>query len=328
TVLTGSFDKTVRLWDVTTGQEVRRFDGHTDAVLSVALSADGRRALSGSLDKTVRLWDVQTGQELRRLDQQSGIRSGVTCVAFSADGKRFLATRGFAEVKHSFKGEPRMEHMEWHRPKDFLDCSITVWETDSGRQLALLLGHADEVTSAAFLPDGERVVSGSFDKTARLWDVKGQTEIRRFQGHTGEIFGIAISPDGRRLLSASGSLGPIPGKEGDKEKEKEKEPQPNPPPPAPKDYTLRLWDVETGKELRRLEGHANAVLGVAFSPDGLKAVSTSFDGTARVWDVEAGVELQRYHGHGSAIPAAVFTPDGGQVLSGGWDNNLRLWRVR
>ena len=93
-------------------------------------------------------------------------------------------------------------------------------------------------------------------------------------------------------------------------------------PQGPPDHSVRLWDLETGAELRRFDGHQNAVLSVAFAPDGRRAVSASFDGTIRIWDLETGVERHRYHGHGSAVHAAVFTPDGTQVLSGGWDNRL------
>jgi WD40 repeat protein len=326
TVLSGSFDKSVRLWDLDTGQELTRYDGHTAPVLAVALSADGRRALSGGLDQTVRLWDVGAGRELRRFGQ---FRSGVTAVAFAPDGTRFAAACGFQKVTHTLKNEPDqppLANMEWRRP-NFRDCSVTVWETETGRRVFSLAGHGDEVTSVAFTPDGKRLVSGSFDKTASLWDLETGKEIRRFRGHKGEVFGVAVSPDGKRLLTCSGTLGAVPDKKADKNQDAAKGPKPAPPPAAAPDNTVRLWDLETGEELRSFQGHQNAVLAVAFSPDGTRAVSGSFDMSARLWDVETGRELRRYVGHNAAVGAVAVTPDGWRAVSGGWDKNLRAWRL-
>jgi WD40 repeat protein len=326
TALSGSFDRIVRLWDLDAKQELRRFEGHKAPVLAVALSADGRHALSGGLDQTVRLWDVGTGRELRRF---GNFRSGVTAVAFAPDGTRFAAACGFQKVTHTLKnepGQPPLANMEWRRPRP-PDGSVSVWETDTGRRVFTLRGHGDEVTSVAFTPDGQRLVSGSFDKTASLWDLQTGKEIRRFRGHQGEVFGVAVSPDGKRLLTCSGTLGAVPDKMKAADKQDVvKAPKPAPPAAAP-DNTVRLWDLDTGAELGSFPGHQNAVLAVAFSPDGTRAVSGSFDMSVRVWQVETGLELRRYFGHNAAVGAVAVTPDGRRALSGGWDKNLRAWRL-
>ena len=322
TALSGGFDKTARLWDLTTGQELRRFDGHTAPVLAVALSPDGRRALSASLDRTVRLWDVQNGRELRRFDD---FQTGITCVAFSPDGARFAAGCGFAEMIHKIKHDPGqlpLENMEW-RPPPLRVGSVSVWDVATGRRECEYQVHGDEVTSLAFTPGGKRLVSGSFDKTAMLWDLKAGKEIHRFRGHTGAVFGVAVSADGKRVLTCSGTLGPADAKKNDADKGGLKEPKQ----PTPQDNTVRLWDLETGAELRTFHGHLNVVFGVAFSPDGERALSASFDTSVRLWDVETGAELRRYTGHNAAVTAVAFTPDGRRAVSGGWDHHLRVWRL-
>ncbi len=324
--LSGGFDKRVRLWDLNTSQELRSFEGHTGPVLAVAFSADRQKALSGSLDKTVRLWDVSTGKELKRYET---FRSGVTAVAFSPDGKRFVATCGLENMIHQIKQEPGqgpVENMEWRWPK-FVDRTVAVYDVETGKDV-FVFQHGDEVTAAAFSPDGKRLVSASFDKTASLWDLQTGREVRRFHGHKGAVFGLALSADGQRLLTCSGTLGPVPDEKDkgkDKAKDKVEDKVKDPPAPAEPDHTVRLWDVETGQELRVFRGHANAVLGVALSPDGMRALSVSFDSTVRLWDVETGAEMASHRSHGSAVTAVAFTPDGRRGLSGGWDKNLRLW---
>jgi len=109
---------------------------------------------------------------------------------------------------------------------------------------------------------------------------------------------VAYSPDGKSLASGSS------------------------------DNTVRLWDVATGNELRRLEGHADWVWSVAFSPDGKSLASGSSDNTVRLWDVAAGKELRRLEGHAASVLSVAFSPDGKSLASGSYDKTVRLWGRR
>jgi hypothetical protein len=294
--------------------EIRRLAGHTDGVIAVTLSADGRQALSGSWaggkDTTVRWWDVRSGKELRCLE---GHTAGVTCVAFSPLGKRALSgsldttirlwnletgkvlksipageTGLFAVV---FSADGKHAYSSSH------DTLIRFWDLETGKELQQLKGHANSIRTLALSPDGKRLLSGSFDNTLKLWDAKTGQEIRTFAGHATSIVSVAFSPDGKRAVSGS------------------------------YDKTVRVWDLESGKELKRFEGDLGEIHGVAFSPDGRRVASASLDRTVRVWDVESGKELKRFEGHTDLALSVAFTPDSRYVLSGSYDGTLRLWRL-
>ena len=302
----GSEDKTVRLWDVTTGQELRKL-GCRSAVNSIAFSPDGILLASGSNDGTVRLWDVATGQELRKL----GCRSAVNSVAFSPDGLLLASGSGGTVRLWDVATGKELRKLDRHgfmvngvafSPDGSLlascssDHTVRLWDPTNGGQLCKLKGHTATVYSVTFSPDGHLLASGSLDETIRLWDVTGGKQLRKLEGHTAAVFSVTFSPDGRLL--ASGSL----------------------------DGTVRLWDVATGQELRKLEGHDGMVYSVAFSPDGSLLASGS-GSTVRLWDVATSKELRKLKGHGGTVNSVVFSPDGHLLASSSGDNTVRLWDV-
>jgi WD40 repeat protein len=232
-ILSGSWDSTIRLWDVATGREIRTFSGHTSSVISVAFSPDGKQILSGSTDSTIRLWDVATGREIRTFSDSILIFS----VAFSPDGRQILSGSYVKPIMwdvatgreiRTFSGHTYSVYSVTFSPdgkqilSSSLDRTIKLWDVATGREIRTFSGHTSDVTSVAFSPDGKQILSGSFDKTIKLWDIATGREIRTFSGHTSYVTSVAFSPDGKQILSGSG------------------------------DSTIRLWDVATGREIRKI----------------------------------------------------------------------------
>ena len=244
-----------RLWDVTTGKELRRFEGHTSFVVAVAFSPDGRRILSAghSPDDSLRVWDAETGKEMRRL---RGPENAVRNVAFSPDG-RWALTGGTTQphtlrlwdlesgkvldrFQHKYEavglafspdGRRALSGGLVHMSPD--GAATWLWDVASGKELQSFYEFGGDISCVAFSPDGRQFLSASRSETVRLWDVASGRELHCLQTPA-MVHSVAFSPDGRRALSAGGGGGGAVGV------------------PAIDHCVIQLWDLNSGEELRRL----------------------------------------------------------------------------
>ena len=310
-IVSGSEDKTLKLWETQTGKEVATLKGHTKGVSSCEFDPTGRRIVSGSGDNTLKLWEVQTGKELATLTGHSG---SVYSCAFDATGGRIvsgsedntlklweaqtgkvLATlTGHTNIVISCAFDPTGGRIV----SGSFDKTLKLWEAQTGKVLATLTGHTGQVTSCAFDPTGGRIVSGSWDQTLKLWDAQTGKELATLKGHTSIVMSCAFDATGGRIVSGSW------------------------------DQTLKLWEAQTGQELATLKGHTDDVRSCAFDPTGGRIVSGSFDKTLKLWEAHTGKELATLKGHTKEVRSCAFDPTGGRIVSGSHDETLKLWEVQ
>ena len=348
-VLTGSGDKSARLWETATGKELRRFKGHSDSITSVAFSADRRLVLTGSSDDTARVWETATGKELRRF---------LGFVAFSAD-RRFVLTKSLDDTTRlwetatgkevrRFEGHSECAALsaDGHFMLTIEEKTARLWETANGKELRRFEGDFEWINSVVFSVDGRFVLTGGWDKTARLWETATGKELRRFEGHSDHINSVAFSVDGRFVLTGSDDetarLWEMATGEELRRFETGGSADLSERPKitsvvfsadgrfvltGSEDKTARLWETANGKELRRFEGNSRTITSVAFSGDGCFMLTGSGDKSARLWETTTGKELRRFWGHSASINSVAFSADRRLVLTGSSDNTARLWET-
>ena len=263
----GSYDKTIKIWNLRTGKLLHILLGHAEAVQSVAFSPNGKLLASGSWDKTIKLWNLETGELLGTL---SGHLDDVKAIAISPDGQTLASGSWDKTIKlwnletgkllRTLNQQNAVRTVAFSPNGQLLasgseDGKIMIWELSTGELRTPLAAHNKAVWSIAFNHDGQTLASGSCDRTIKLWHPQTGRLLRTLTGHERAVWSVAFSPDGQTL--ASGSY----------------------------DRTIKLWHPQTGTLLHTLRGHNRGVWSVAFSPDDQTLASGGADQTIRLWRV-------------------------------------------
>ncbi|KAF3889982.1 MULTISPECIES: WD40 repeat domain-containing protein [Nostocales] len=270
TAVSGSADKTIKVWNLSTGKVIRTLTGNIGEVSSVAVSADGNFLAVGSCEhpkSNVKVWYLPTGKLVHTL---LGHQKPVNCITISPDGQ-ILAT-GSNKIKiWNLQTGDRICTL-WHSSVVYdavissdgttlasgsSDHKIRLWNPRTGDPLHTFSGHSGAVNSVAMSSDGLLLVSGSADATVKVWHLDGGQVLHTLTGHSDEVKSVAISPDGLSIFSASA------------------------------DTTINMWCLQTGELLQTFSGHSAVVNSIAISPNGKFIVSGSSDKTIKIWQLNS-----------------------------------------
>jgi eukaryotic-like serine/threonine-protein kinase len=329
-IFSAGLDRTVRIWDASTGRLLHTWDGN--AVCGLALSPDGRRlaAASGSASDTdsVLIRDVASGEVLLSLDDRKvGHSSGV---AFSPDGRFILIAGGdlpggdsYVRIREASTGKEVRSIPTANQPASSPSFSpdgksvlavvggvsayedadqinrIVVWDVDTGHERFSLKDHRASVMSASFSPDGRTIASGGYDSVVRLWDSATGRLRQELKGHLNCVNQIAFSLDGRRIASASD------------------------------DNTVILWDAASGNPSLTLSGHRGGIFGLALHPDGSVLVTCGYDGQIKLWDTTTPKRSQvlMAPGQTGGIYSLAFSHQGDVLAAACADHTVKLWEI-
>lgn len=265
--VSGSYDNMLRLWDLRSGEEIIPYaQGHTDRINYIAFSPDGKILATASDDTTIKLWDLKTSKLLRTF---TGIaRGGI--VTFSPDGKSLVSM-----VENN---------------------TIRMWDTNSGQVLRDFRGHKSYIRSINFSPDGNRILSSSYD-SLKLWDSQTTQLVLNVPSYTSW---------GNSSLFALGSNAIV---------------------ADCKDNSIKLCSTTNGEVIREFLGHTERIMALDVTPDGQFLISASDDQTIKIWDIKTGGMIREF-AHPSKIWAIACSPDGRYLAtSSNSDQMIRLWKM-
>jgi WD40 repeat protein len=287
-IASGSWDKTVRIWDAVTGENCAALL-HPGTVRALAFGPDSSWLVSGGhVHEPLQVWNVATARRQKTFKGPGGLfvqeiavsPDGVYIAAADNDGSVSITETATGAEVQSFRmveGIGERKSLAYSPDGRLLAgtgediTQVDIWDTQRHHRSARLTGHKGAVYSVAFSRDGLLLASASADRTVRVWDVAAARCVTVLTGHTDEVFSAVFHRDGKRLASAG------------------------------RDRAIWLWDLETGQEVARLEGHTNYIFSLAFSPDGRTLVSVSGDGTVRLWDTETPAKRHKARSKAEAL---------------------------
>ncbi|MUG96279.1 protein kinase [Scytonema sp. UIC 10036] len=266
TLVSGSGDRSIKIWNLQTGGIKTSLNGHTDGVVSVAIAPEGKTLVSGSIDGTIKIWDLQTPGLKNTL---TGHKDSVKSVAIAPDGKTLASASSdktikiwdleTGKLKNTLGGQEKAVWRVAFSPdgktlaSGGYDNTIKIWNLKPLSLKATFTGHTDLIYSLAFSADGQTLVSGSTDKSMKIWDLQTGQLKKTLNWHKYGVTSVVISPNGKTLFSSS------------------------------YDHTITIMNLKTGDFENTLKGHVDMVMALAISPDGKTLVSGSADKTIKIW---------------------------------------------
>ena len=304
----GSSDKTIRLWDIQSGNLKMILSEHTDGVASVTFSHDGQKLISGGNDELIRFWDIPTGQQVLTIAGHAGY---VSEVMFSPHGE-LLASYGGDNMVHLWNAHIGEYIRTLKGNQDYISAisfsadskmfaigerggKIRIWDTDTGNLLNTIAAttNDDWVNTVLFSPTENILVSNNLrDDVIQFWDVTKAERLQSIQSPQDSTCHVVFSPDGKTLATTDSDDGPI-----------------------------RFWDVAKGSQLRAIDGYAEIFRCMTYSP--VEDVLAVLCGFARLhlWDTKTFKLMKNIYIHPHIVTCCAFAPDGIRLACGDDRNN-------
>jgi hypothetical protein len=307
-IISGSYDKTVKVWSMSSGECLSTLEGHLGWVFSVCVTAGGEKIISGSYDKTVKVWSMSSGECLSTLE---GHQDWVASVCVTGDGEKIISGSEDTTVKvWSMSSGECLSTLEGHQDcvasvcvtadgekiiSGSQDTTVKVWSMSSGECLSTLEGHQDWVRSVCVTAGGEKIISGSYDKTVKVWSMSSGECLSTLEGHRADVRSVCVTADGEKIISGS------------------------------HDKTVKVWNMSSEECLSTLEGHRGPITSVCVTTDGEKIISGSGDMAVKVWSMSSGECLSTLEGHRADVRSVCVTTDGEKIISGSYDETVKVF---
>jgi WD40 repeat protein len=317
-VASGEYNGNVYIGKVATKKLQFIFQGHTNWIWSLEFSPDSQMLASASQDGTARLWDVATGQVIHILQAND----------------YHIFSLSFCPVMVNLPSGAAFVLATAHG-----DGLVRLWNVSTGEQM-MQFGHAKQVYSVRFSPDGKLLATGSDDCTVKIWDAATGACLHTFTNHTKRVWAVRFSPDGKLLATCSGdgticlwavaSWTVIDVFTGYRDWLFAIEFSPDSQMLAIGNVgnVVKIWKLDTNQHVATLSGHSTWVSSLNFHPSGRILITASGDRSAYLWDTTTWQELYRWQGYSNWIESVVFHPNGTKILAGGQDGIIREWDLQ
>jgi WD40 repeat protein/tetratricopeptide (TPR) repeat protein len=342
-IVTGSRDKTARVWDAQTGQPLTDPMTHGNGVSSAEFSLDGMRIFTTSFDAVARVWNAQTGEPLTEPMKHpeskdsnnnsaggSGAVYSVNVVGYgnAKDEPTELFTIKNIYAQFSPDGKRIVTAM------NAMDNTALVWDVQTGKPLIEPFKHGGGVLSAQFTSDGKWIVTTYTDRTDRVWDAQTGQLLAKPIKHRQPMLSARFSPDQKRIVAALSERTVCVWDAQSRQvlaqpirdvTAREVSPDGTRIVAVSQDNGLGLWEKQIGAALPNPIKNQSPVTSAEFSPDGKRIVTTSEDKTAHVWDAQTCQPVTEPMTHGDVLNSAHFSPDGKRIVTASRDKTARVW---
>ena len=244
--VTASADGTAKIFNTNNGKLLADLRGHSEWINKACFIADDKKVITIAMNGNLRFWDATTGNLLTCFNDSAYH----TDIEISPDEKWIITSDGSVEFMGTEKSK-----------------EVRIWDLQTQKLFTVIKAHTNGIHSIEFSPDRKKIVTSSYDHTAKIWNVASGKMLIDLIGHYDIVYSTHFSPDGKKLATASA------------------------------DNTAIVWDAETGLRLARLEGHTDYVYAAEFDNTGKKTVTVSNDSTVKTWDAGTGRLLSSIQGY-------------------------------